>query len=387
MPMRLRAILVVAAVGLHLAPIWHGEIAPPRSPAFVMDLPAPPPGAGAASDYHEEFIDPAQTTPSAHVASICELPGGRLGAAWYGGTREGHPDVAIYFSVRSPGHEGRWSPPEAVVTPDSTARELRRYVKKIGNAVVFADAGGGLCLAYVSVAVGGWSGSSLNLKRSSDDGRTWTPARRLTLSPFFNVSELVKNKPVALAGGGWAVPIYHEVLGKFPELLWLGGEADGVSATKTRLFGGSTAFQPSVVPLAAGEAVALCRPAGGQRAVMLSRSADAGRTWSAPQSTGLPNPDAGVDALRLFDGRLLLAFNDSTKRRDNLALAISKDNGHSWTRAVTVAAEPGGEFSYPFLLQSADGRVHLVYTWQRKGIRHLAFSPAWLDSRGAAPLP
>jgi predicted neuraminidase len=383
-PTKRTIVLVASAAALHLLPLWQCEVNPPTNPAFALSAPATP-DIGDAADFREELVDPALSTPSAHVASLCELPDGRLGAAWYGGTREGHQDVALFFSLRSKGEAGSWSPPQAVVTRDSATRELQRYVRKVGNAVVFADTRGALWLVYVSVAVGGWSGSSLNFKRSVDDGRTWTPSRRLTLSPFDNISELVKNKPATLAGGDWVLPIYHEAAGKFPELLWF-REVPGVfSFAKTRLFGGATAFQPALVPLASNEALALCRPAGGSRAIMLSRSTDAGLHWSAPQSTGLPNPDSGVDALRLFDGRLLMAFNDSTKARDNLRLAISNDNGVSWTRAATIVAEPGGEFSYPFLLQSADGRVHLVYTWQRKGIKHVAFSLAWLNSRAALP--
>jgi len=379
----LRMILAALALGLNLLPLWRGGVDQPRSPAFAIREPSTPPSRNGVSDIHQESIGPSLATPSAHVASICELPSGGLAAAWYGGTREGHRDVAIYFSTRS---TGPWSPSQAVVTRDSATRELRRYVRKVGNAVIFADERS-LWLVYVSVAVGGWSGSSLNLKRSFDEGRTWTPSRRLTLSPLFNISELVKNKPSALVGGGWVLPVYHEAVGKFSELIWLRETTGGVTCVKTRMFGGKSAFQPSLVPLSAREALALCRPAGGSRSVMLSRTTDAGQHWSVPQSTGFPNPDSGLDALRLFDGRLILAFNDSKKGRDNLSLAVSNDNGVSWAPATTVAAESGGEFSYPFLLQTGDGRVHLVYTWQRTAIKHLAFNPVLLDSPGFVPPP
>lgn len=385
----LRTVLVALALVLNLLPLWREPDNP--HPATLeqrgLDLPRP---LGNTGDHHEEVIDPAQTTNSAHVASICELAEGKLGAVWYGGTREGDQDVAIYFSIRTPGESGAWTPPRAVVTRESASRELQRYVRKVGNAVIFADQREderSLWLVYVTVAVGGWSGSSLNVKRSFDEGRTWTCSHRLTLSPFFNISELVKNKPVALGDGAWALPIYHEALGKFSEMLWLRGSSTGVSATKSRMTSGSTAFQPSLVPLTSDEALALCRPADGSRAIMLSRTTDSGRHWSAPQPTALPNPDSGLDALRLSDGRLLLAFNDSKKGRGNLRLAISSDHGNSWNRVATVVAEPGGEFSYPSLLQTTDGRVHLVYTWQRKVIKHVAFSVAWLNAQNDAATP
>ena len=85
------------------------------------------------------------------------------------------------------------------------------------------------------------------------------------------------------------------------------------------------------------------------------------------------------------DGRLLLAFNDSAAGRENLRLAVSEDEGRSWRRAATLAEESGAEFSYPYLLQTRDGTVHLVYTWKRKGIKHVAFNAAWLNTRPAQP--
>jgi predicted neuraminidase len=96
---------------------------------------------------------------------------------------------------------------------------------------------------------------------------------------------------------------------------------------------------------------------------------------------GLPNPDSGLDAIRLADGRLLLAFNDSQHGRENLRLAVSTDEGRTWTRTATIAEEAGAEFSYPFLMQASDGDVHLVYTWKRTAIRHVVFNVAWLDGR------
>src|SRR5688572_28795352 len=181
----------------------------------------------------------------AHVASITELPNGRLAAAWYAGSREGAGDVAIFLSTRASG-DTEWSPPRAIVTRESAARDLNRYVKKVGNSVVFADSAGKLWLVFVTVSIGGWSGSSLNLTTSADEGVTWTPGERLTLGPFFNLSELVKNAPVALADGGWAVPIYHEFAGTFPEVLWLQQTGGEVRATKSRMSPGWYGYQPAL---------------------------------------------------------------------------------------------------------------------------------------------
>ena len=222
-------------------------------------------------------------------------------------------------------------------------------------------------LLYVTVSIGGWSGSSLNLTTSADRGVTWTPSQRLTLSPFFNLAELVKNAPVALSGGGWAVPIYHELVSTFPEVLWLDDAAGGIRATKSRMSAGWFGYQPAITPIDHSRALALLRDDGNANAVTVARTEDAGETWSPPQPLNLPNPDAGLDAIRLQDGRLLLAFNDAVNSRENLRLAMSSDQGQTWRRVATLAEEPGADFSYPFLMQTRSGDVQLVYTWKRSG--------------------
>src|SRR5204863_1028947 len=131
---------------------------------------------------------------SVHSATAAEISGGRLRAFWYGGSREGASDVAIYPSVYSL-RQKDWSPESAVVTREFAQRHLRRSVRKLGNPVAGRDSKGRLCLYFVSVSVGGWAGSAVNLMVSEDEGETWSPPRRLIASPFFNISTLVKGAP------------------------------------------------------------------------------------------------------------------------------------------------------------------------------------------------
>jgi predicted neuraminidase len=364
--------LVLLAIALNA---WPGDEVGDRTPHLLV--PARTQSAGTRPSFREEIINPDSPHAMSHVASIAELPDGRLAATWYAGTREGASDVAIYFSTRIQG-DAPWSPSRAIVTRESAARDLNRYIKKVGNPLIFADSAGKLWLIYVTVSIGGWSGSSLNLTTSTDEGLTWTPSQRLTLSPFLNLSELVRNAPVALSDGSWAVPIYHELAGTFPEVLWLNESAGRIRATKTRMSAVWYGYQPAITALDPDHAVALLRD-DAAKTVSIARSEDAGHTWSPPGRVDLPNPDSGLGAVRMADGRLLLAFNDSTDRRENLRLAISMDEGRTWSRVATLAEEPGGDFSYPFLIQARSGDVHLVYTWQRKAIRHIAFNKAWVD--------
>lgn len=327
----------------------------------------------------QEFISGDPGAGMVHVASICEMEDGRLAVCWYGGTREGARDTAIHIAVSDPGMPGSWSEPRVVVNRDSASSELRRYVKKLGNPLVFTDSRNRLWLIYVTIAVGGWSGSSLNLKVSDDGGRSWTPSARLTLSPFLNVSELVRNNPVQMSDGSLAVPIYHECLGKFPEILWVREEAGRFSIRKTRIAGGRSFIQPSIIARDPSRAVAFFRSCSDKRAVGMATTRDAGSTWSEAQHLELPNPDAAVNALPLSGERVLLALNESLRGRENLQLALSSDNGVTWQRIARIEEEKGAEFSYPYMIWDSHGRIHLVYTWHRKRIKHVVFNEEWIN--------
>ncbi len=375
-PVRLAAIGV--AVALYAWPAGIRLFSePPAPPAFLFEEPAAPP-RDQEPVYYEEFVCP-QTT-AVHVGSICELADGTLASTWYAGSREGALDTSICFATRAAAAGSAWTEPRAIVTRDSAARELSRFVLKVGNPLLFADREDRLWLIYVSSAIGGWSASSLNVKTSTDGGDTWTKSRRLTLSPYLNISELVRNKPVMLEGGGFVVAIYHENIAVFPEMLWMRGDPDGRAPwRKTRITGGRAFLQPAVVPLGRLSAVAFFRSKTSEKAIGISWTSDAGLTWTDVGHTGLPHPEAGLDALYLRGGRILLAFNDSTSDRSNLRLAISRDRAATWTRVATIEEKPEKTFSYPYMVRTRDGLVHLVFTWRRERIKHVVFNEAWLD--------
>ncbi len=331
------------------------------------------------------FITPASEKHRVHAGALCELPDGRLAAVWYGGSREGAKDVAIFYAECAMDQTGAWSQPRVLVDRTSATAELDRYIKKVGNPVIFTGPDRRVWLIYVTVTLGGWSGSSLNLKMSEDGGLTWQPSRRLTLSPFFNISELVRTKPVNLTQGKTAIPIYHECLGKFPELLWIETEerATGLSYRKTRMTGGRRFIQPCVVPYTPSRAAAFYRCTSEAKAIGRAVTTTAGASWSDPEILALPNPDAGLDALLLSHGRILMAFNDSPSGRENLRLALSDDQGMTWRRIATIENMPGEEFSYPYLISTQNGQIHLLYTWRRKRIKHVIFNEAWVNKQAA----
>ncbi|MFQ5961041.1 MAG: exo-alpha-sialidase, partial [Candidatus Methylomirabilales bacterium] len=304
---------------------------------------------------------------------------------WYGGSGEHAKDVAIYTAIFDP-KKGLWSAEVAPITRENTQRHLKRYIKKLGNVVVVKDRNGQLWLFYVSVSVGRWSGSAINLTISKDDGESWSPPRRLITSPFLNLSTLVKGPPLLLGDGTIGLPVYHEFIGRFGELLRL--DRTGRVIQKTRLSWGTSSLQPVIIPRTTTDAIGLMRYSGPPPGRILSlHTADGGFHWSRPVKTDLPNPNSAVAGIRLDDGAVLLVFNDSENARDDLALAYRRGGDNTWRTIYhfederTASDGPTHEFSYPCLIQTHNGDFHLLYTWQRTQIKHVQFNQAWLEQK------
>jgi len=311
-----------------------------------------------------EFIFEKAPFAQCHASTIVEA-GGTLVAAWFGGTREGNPDVSIWMSR----HDGvTWSAPAQPA--NGSQADGSRY--PCWNPVLFQPRQGALLLFYkVGPSPDRWWGM---LATSRDGGRTWSEGRRLPegmLGP-------IKNKPVQLADGtllcpsssehdGWRVHFERTVdLGKSWERT--GPLNDG------RRIG---AIQPALLTLEDGSLLALSRSRQG--AIAESRSPDGGKTWGTMTLTALPNPNSGLDAVTLADRRHLLVYNHSTSGRTPLNVAVSSD-GKTWRAAVTLEDQPG-EYSYPAVIQARDGTVHLTYTWNRVKVKHVVIDPARLALR------
>jgi predicted neuraminidase len=147
---------------------------------------------------------------------------------------------------------------------------------------------------------------------------------------------------------------------------------------------GMSVFQPSVAALSADRALAFYRDDSGTGRVFLAASTDRGRAWSEGRASDLPNVDSGVCALRLPDGRLLCAVNDSTSRkRENLRLALSADEGVTWRYIATLAEEPRENFDYPYMILGRDGRVRMLYSSRGTRIVYAEFNTAWIDAQAA----
>jgi predicted neuraminidase len=297
-------------------------------------------------------------TAQAHASTIAATPEG-LVAAWFGGPNEGHPQVGIWLAREV---EGRWSAPVEVT------RGADRFgrAQPCWNPVLHQAAAGPLLLFYkVGPSPRRWWGM---LRTSSDGGRTWSAPRRLPrgiLGP-------IKNKPVVLGVGPLLCPSSTEHLGwrahleRTPDL---GESWERLAPLNTRRE--FAAIQPCILMYSDGRLQILCRTRQG--VIAECWSSDGGRSWGPMHATSLPNPDSGIDAVSLHDGRAVLAYNPSPEARTPLCLAVSSD-GQAWRDALVLEDAPG-EYSYPAIIQADDGRLHVTYTWNRRWIRHLCVSP------------
>lgn len=323
-----------------------------------------------------EFVYETAPFPSCHASTLVEPAAGELVAAWFGGTAEGKTDVAVWVSRRTT--EG-WTTPFEVangVQADGTRFPCWNPVLFQPRPLPGADANTAvpLMLFYkVGPSPSRWWGM---LRTSSDRGKTWSDATRLPegiLGP-------IKNKPVQLPSGEILSPTSTEHDG------WrvhFERSADlGKTWTKTAPVNDGKeigAIQPSILFVrgadpAAPKLLALGRTR--QKRLFTITSEDLGKTWGTMSLSSLPNPNSGTDAVTLKDGRHLLIYNPTEKGRSPLHLALSPD-AQAWQQTIVFESEPG-EYSYPSMIQTADGRVHVVYTWKRQRVKHAVLDPAQL---------
>lgn len=320
-----------------------------------------------------EFIYDTGPYPQIHATTICETPTG-LVSAWFGGTKEKHPDVCIWVS-RQEGE--KWTP--SVEVANGVQKDGSRH--PTWNPVLFQPKEGPFMLFYkVGPTPEKWWGE---LKTSTDGGKSWSEARRLPdgiLGP-------IKNKPVQLPNGDILSPASDETGGKWSVHF---ERSSDLGATWTRIGPVNDgvaiqAIQPSVLFLGGEKLLALGRSR--QNKVFETRSEDGGKSWGPMTLGSLPNNNSGTDAVTLKDGHHLIVYNHIGGLigswgglRTPLNISVSDDNAKTWKAALVLEKDPG-EYSYPAVIQTKDGLVHITYTWKRQKVRHVVVDPAKLTLR------
>lgn len=345
-----------------------------------------------------------------HAANLHALPDGRLACVWFGGTMEGMGDISVWMSTLGP--DG-WTAARRL-SDDPTRSEQ--------NPVLFTAPDNSVWLFYTSQPGGRQDECAIMARVSPDRGNTFGPARRI--GDFRGV--FVRQPLLLGPAGEWLLPGFRCVTP--PAGRWT-GDIDSAVMLVSRDQGES--WQAVDVPESLG-AVHMnpVAPEGGAMPafyrdrfamwVKRSLSFDGGLTWSAPKPVDLPNNNSSVQAIRLADGRIVMALNpiscaESAARRASLydelseesgaeprpdqdaegpkavwgvprapmTLAISNDNGATFPVRINLDQGSGHalsnnsaegvnrELSYPSILQDKIGHLHVAYTYHRRAIRYV----------------
>lgn len=298
-----------------------------------------------------------------HASTILELNDGSLMAAWFGGEYEGSKDVGIWISVKK---DNAWSNPKEVI--NGVVNDTLRY--PCWNPVLFRMNDGSISLYYkVGPNPREWWGMVI---QSTDEGQTWSAPQKLPVG----ILGPIKNKPVQLSSGVILSPSSVETTSNEWHAHIERSVSDGKTWEKIAIDPMSPAkvIQPTLLLYPQDKIQALLR--SNQNYIMESWSADKGKTWSPLAKTNVLNPNSGIDAVTLKSGLQVLVYNpaesgkDWVNGRNKLNVAVSVD-GKTWKDIAVLEDRPTGEFSYPTVIQTSDKAVHVVYTSDRKSIKHV----------------
>jgi predicted neuraminidase len=322
----------------------------------------------------EEFVFVERPTRDCHASSLLELDNGDLLCTWFGGTREGHPDVNIWLARKPEG--GRWQTPVSVCDGGG---------KTLFNPVLVQLKGGDIQIYFVSPGI-----DDGQVIISHDNGNTWSEPKKL---PEGFVGPIV-NKPVYMEDG--TIIAGASLQGDPGKRIHVERSTDnGKTWTKTGPISDPVntryqIIQPTILVHSQKSLQILARTNKKDMSAKLAQtwSEDGGLSWSPVTDATLPNNNSAIDAVTLDDGRHLLVYNHSTredstggrKGRGILTVAVS-DDGINWEAAAVLEYRTGQvQYSYPAVIQTRDGLVHVTYSWHRKRIKHVVLDPEKLET-------
>ena len=330
--------------------------------------------------------------PRHSEASILERTDGSLLIAWQEYTRSerGSEDNAPNRIMSMTSHDGgeTWGERRTLLEPEPG--DVNVYSPNFlrlpdGEVLLFN-------LRYLVLERGKPPSLTALVRRSRDEGLTFSePEPVWTQMPFGFASSVVKRLstgrivlPVARQTGAVWTPTDHEVLGV------MHSDDGGKSWQESRTWVDLPlrgAMEPHVEELRDGRILMVMRTQLG--AVFHAHSEDGGETWSKPQTTGLKSPESCPDLLRIpKTGDLMIVWNDSPYdpafashygKRSPLTVAISQDEGATWTRPRNVEDDPRRAYSNPGCLFTSRGKILLHY-WT------LVYTDKWRMNSGRIDL-
>lgn len=311
----------------------------------------------------EEIVFEKPPFNNCHASTIVETKTGEILLSCFGGSQEGKKDVSIWLTSLSndPAHTPK-------VIADGVVNDTLRY--PAWNPVLFEEAKGKLFLFYkVGPNPRDWWGL---YKTSDDHGKSWSKPVALPkgiLGP-------IKNKPVQLPEGVILSPSStEEANGRWKGHIEKSLDG-GITWSKIQLDTNKKfdIIQPSILEYSKKRLQVLCRSKQGK--VIQAWSYDRGNTWTKLSATSLLNPNSGTDAVTLKSGKQLIVYNPDIpgkewfEGRGKLRVACSTD-GKNWKDIAVLENGTKQEFSYPAIIQTRDGLIHISYTFDRKNIKHV----------------
>jgi len=355
--------------------------------------------ASSAKGYTEAYLPVLY--PSSHAANLLELRNGDLLCVWFAGSWEGKSGIGIVIS-RLPKGADRWS---------RTRLIDRREGESFQNPVIFEAPDGTVHIFHTTQkADAGEANAQVLHVVSSDHGETWSAPKVL----FAKGGSFTRHPLLVMPDGAWLLPMTYVTskgIGEGAETNYPAMEIShdsGKTWTECLLPKAEGLVQPTVVTLTPNRFVSFFRSRASDW-IYRSTSSD-GCHWTQPEASILPNNNASVQAVRLHDGAIAIVFDNShtdksgakpiAGLRKPLSVALSRDGGVTWSEVRDIETgrpgygmdeqkpkEPGREeYSYPTIVQTSDGLIHVAFTYRRQTIKEVSFSEAWIGEGGTEGL-
>ena len=364
-----------------------------------------------------ELIFPLQSQ-HVHSSSIVELPNGDLLTCWFQGSGERTANDVVVNGARLKKGESKWSEPFLMAdTPGQPDC----------NPMLFMNSKGKLFLVWIVVQANRWETSILKVKTTTDyvgDGAPkWQWQDIILMKPGEEFAKRVEEQfranskddyawaeyaypyeemlieaakdakkretgwmtrctPIILKNGKILLPLYSD---GFNFGLIAISEDDGETWKSSLPIVGRGLNQPGLVVRKDGSIDAYLRDDGDAPGrIMISHSSDEGNSWTYAQKSDIPNPGASIAILKLESGNWILVYNDVDDGRYSLAVSISDDEGKSWKWKRNLENSEGGSFSYPSVIQTKDGKIHVTYSYhitdEKKSIKHVSCNEDWIKN-------
>jgi predicted neuraminidase len=288
------------------------------------------------------------------IPGLERSPGGRLWAVWYGGGVT--EDLHNYILVVTSGDDGKtWSNLKFVIDPDGDG-PVRAF-----DPCPWLDPNGRLWLFWAQRS----KTTPYLMAMTTDDPDNENP---VWSHPRLICEGIMMCKPTVLDDGTWLLPT----------AIWQReGSCRVVASTdegKTWSLRG-TATVPDPKDRNCDEPMIVQRRDGSLWQWVRTRygigtcvSTDAGRTWSDVVPSDVAHPAARFFIRRLASGHLLLVKHGPIGERtgrSHLTAFLSEDDGQTWQGGLLLDERSG--VSYPDGFQGGDGRIYIIYDFDRLG--------------------